>query len=341
MSPPALPPALEVPLSPATPVLEVRDLHVTYQTDEEPIPAVRGVSLSLHAGEIVALVGESASGKSTVGHSILGLLPGSATSHGDVFFRGTTIASMDTEELRRVRGREVSVIFQDALSALTPTMRVGEQMAEPFRIHLGMGHGEAMQAARTALARVLPDVDRVVDSYPFQLSGGMAQRVMIAMATSLEPSVIIADEPTANLDPAVRQDTLMQLERLRDGGAAILLITHDFGVVARLADRVSVMYAGALVEEADVRTTFRAPKHPYTFGLLGSLPTLTGGRLTPMRGHPPDLATLPPECPFLPRCNKAVGRCRQEPAPGLAPVKDSVPGHRVACFNPMAVPLRD
>lgn len=334
-------PASEVPQSLATPVLAVDDLHVTYQTDEEPIPAVRGVSLTLHAGEIMALVGESASGKSTVGHSILGLLPGSATHSGEVRFRGASIASMATEDLRRVRGREISVIFQDALSALTPTMRIGEQMSEPFRIHLGMDRKEAAEAARAALSEVMSDVDRVVDAYPFQLSGGMAQRVMIAMATSLRPSVVIADEPTANLDPAVRQETLMQLERLRDGGAAILLITHDFGVVARLADRVGVMYAGRVVEDADVRTIFRAPKHPYTFGLLSSLPSLSGGRLTPMRGNPPDLATLPPECPFLPRCNKAVGRCRTEPAPALMQVEDSVPGHRAACFNPMAVPLRD
>ncbi len=331
----------EVDPAAAAPVVAVEGLHVTYHTEDDPIPAVRGVSLSLHAGEILALVGESASGKSTVGHSILGLLPGSATSTGEVLFRGRSIAQMDTEELRHVRGQEIAVIFQDALSALTPTMRIGEQVAEPFRVHRGMSTTEAHRAAREALGRVLHDVDRVFDAYPFQLSGGMAQRVMIAMATSLEPSVIIADEPTANLDPAVRQETLEQLEALRDGGAAVLLITHDFGVVARLADRVGVMYAGALVEEADVRTTFRSPKHPYTFGLLGSLPSLTGGRLTPMRGNPPDLATLPSECAFLPRCNKAIGRCRTEDAPGLMQVEDSVPGHRAACFNPMAVPLRD
>lgn len=320
----------------------MRDLRVTYRTDEEPIPAVRGVSLDLHRGEILALVGESASGKSTVGHSILGLLPGSAESSGDVFFEGRSIGAMSRDELRRVRGREIAVIFQDALAALTPTMTIGEQMSEPFRIHFEMDHKQSIAAAREALTGVLPDVDRVIDAYPFQLSGGMAQRVMVAMATALNPSVIVADEPTANLDPAIRQETLERLEAFREAGAAVLLITHDFGVVARLADRVGVMYAGRLLEEADVRTTFRFPRHPYTFGLLQSLPGLADrGRLTPMRGNPPDLATLPPECPFLPRCNKAIGRCRTEPAPELEPVEDSTEGHRVACFNPMAVPFRE
>ncbi|MEX2373553.1 MAG: ABC transporter ATP-binding protein, partial [Dehalococcoidia bacterium] len=273
--------------TPETPqaVVSVRDLSVSYRTNEAPIPAARHVSLDLYAGEILALVGESASGKSTIGHSILGLLPGSADVEGSVLFRGRAIADLPLEDLRRVRGREISVIFQDALSALTPTMTIGEQMAEPFRVHQGMDRRRAKDAAREALRTVLPEVDRVFDSYPFQLSGGMAQRVMIAMATALEPSVIIADEPTANLDPAVRQETLERLEELRAGGAAILVITHDFGVVARLADRVAVMYAGAIVEEADVRTAFRWPKHPYTFGLLRSLPSLAGQeRLTPMPG---------------------------------------------------------
>lgn len=334
--------ASEEPRGSARAVVSVRDLSVSYRTDEAAIPAARHVSLDLFPGEILALVGESASGKSTIGHSILGLLPGNTDVSGDVLYEGRRLSDLTVEELRRVRGREISVIFQDALSALTPTMTIGEQMAEPFRVHNSMDRREAERAARTALHEVLPDTDRVFDSYPFQLSGGMAQRVMIAMATALRPRVIIADEPTANLDPAVRQETLERLEQLRDGGAALLVITHDFGVVARLADRVAVMYAGTIVEESDVRTTFRTPKHPYTYGLLRSLPTLAGdGRLQPMPGNPPDLATLPPECPFLPRCNKAVGRCRVEDAPPLMPVEDSVEGHRVACFNPIAVPLRD
>jgi len=260
---------------------------------------------------------------------------------GNVTYRGRVISGLPLEEMERLRGREIAVIFQDALSSLTPTMTVGEQMSEPFAIHLGLGPQEARERARAALAAVMPDADRVMASYPFQLSGGMAQRVMIAMATALKPSVVIADEPTASLDPAVRHEMLELLEGLRDAGAALLLITHDFGVVARLADRVAVMYAGRLVELADVRTTFREPKHPYTFGLLQSLPAMAPrGRLQPMPGNPPDLATLPPECPFLPRCTKAIAICRNSPEPDLFPM-DGAPDHLAACFNPMAVPLRD
>jgi oligopeptide/dipeptide ABC transporter ATP-binding protein len=322
-------------------VLEVEDLFVAYRSSESVIPAAKAVTFDLRAGEILALVGESASGKSTVGHAILGLLPGSAAMSGHVRYRGRSIESLPSDEMQRLRGREIAVIFQDAMAALTPTMTVGEQMAEPFRAHLGLTPDEAYERARQALAEVMPNADRVLDSYPFQLSGGMAQRVMIAMATELKPSVVIADEPTANLDPAVRNEMLEWLESLRAQGTALLVITHDFGVVARLADRVAVMYAGQLVEVADVRTTFRTPKHPYTFGLLGSLPSLAPrGRLRPMPGNPPDLATLPPECPFLPRCNKATAECRTEPAPSLMPVEGS-PGHFAACFNPMAVPFRE
>ncbi len=186
---------------------------------------------------------------------------------------------------------------------------------------------------------MLPDGARVAKLYPGQLSGGMAQRVMITLATALKPSIIIADEPTANLDPAMRMETLARLEALRDEqGVAILLITHDFGVVARLADRVAVMYAGAIVETSDVRTMFRQPRHPYTHGLLESLPTLVGehGRLVSMRGQPPDLRELGEECPFLERCYKATSACRLEPAPALEPYEDD-PGHLPACFNPIAV----
>jgi oligopeptide/dipeptide ABC transporter ATP-binding protein len=327
---------------PVEPLLEVRDLRVTYRTREGAIPAARGVTFDVRPGEILAIVGESASGKSTVGHAILDLLP-PATSEmtGTVRWRGRDLSTFSADELRHLRGREVAVIFQDALAALTPTMTVGEQLAEVFRVHLGVSAAEARVRARHALLDVMPNADRVLDTHPFQLSGGMAQRVMIAMAIALRPKMLIADEPTANLDPAVRQETLEWLEKIRDDGGAVLLITHDFGVVARVADRVAVMYAGRLVETADVRTTFRIPKHPYTYGLLQSLPSYAeGGRLRAMPGQPPDLATLPPECPFLPRCNKAIAMCRTEPAPPLIEMDDS-PEHYAACFNPIAVSLRD
>ncbi|MBM3140058.1 MAG: ABC transporter ATP-binding protein [Chloroflexi bacterium] len=326
------------------PLLTVSHLSATYHTEDETIPAVRDVSLELYEGEVLALVGESAAGKSSVAHAVLGLLPSTATVEGgDVQFRGRSLQALSTDELRAVRGAEIAMIFQDALAALTPTLRVGEQLAELFRAHRNMSEREANAEAMRVLGTLFPDPDRIFDSFPFQLSGGMAQRVMVALATALEPLIVIADEPTANLDPGVRMEMLQRLEAMRDElGVSILLITHDFGVVARLADRVSVMYAGEIVETADVRRIFRTPKHPYTFGLLQSLPTLESTeRLTMMPGNPPDLGSLPPECPFLPRCRKATTQCRTDPAPRLVPVEGSAEGHLVACYNPMAVSLRD
>ena len=301
--------------------------------------AVRNVSLELHRGEVLALVGESASGKSTVALATLGLLPSNAEVEGDVFYDGVPLSAMDSDELRHIHGEEIAIIVQDAQSALTPTLPVGQQVAELFQAHRGLSERDANAAAVETLSRVLPDAASVAKSYPFQLSGGMAQRVLISMAMALEPAVIIADEPTSSLDLGVRQETLRWLEQMRDDhDVAVLLITHDLGVVARLADRVEVMYAGAIVESADVRTLFREPKHPYTFGLLSSLPggAVAARRLPTMRGQPPDLSSLPPECPFLPRCNKATSTCRAEPAPRL---EEFDRGHMLACYNPMVVPL--
>ena len=322
----------------AAPLLSVRNLSATYRDGDGIIPAVRNVSFDLHAGEVLALVGESAAGKTSVAHAILGLLPTQAVVEGEVRLRG---AILEGEELRRARGEQISVIFQDALASLTPTLTVGEQVAEMFRVHRNLDGRAADAAAVEALRVVLPDAERVAAAYPFQLSGGMAQRVMIAMATALGPAMVIADEATANLDPGVRLDTLTRLEGLRDAGTAILLITHDFGVVARLADRVAVMYAGAIVETADVRTIFRRPRHPYTYGLLESIPSLERpGPITSMRGQPPDLAKLGAECPFLERCPKATSQCRVDPAPALLEADTGVEGHAVACYNPVAIDRR-
>jgi oligopeptide/dipeptide ABC transporter ATP-binding protein len=322
----------------AAPILAVDDLSVTYRTAEGAVPAVRNVSLELFAGEVLAIVGESASGKTTVAHAILGLLPQFASTAGEVRYRGTALTSLSADELRQVRGTQIGMIFQDALAGLNPTLTIGEQLAEIFVAHRKLRPNDAKAEALRLLARVLPDAERAVNAYPFQLSGGMAQRVMIVMATALGPDVVIADEATANLDPATRLETIARLEALRDGGTGVLLITHDFGVVARLADRVVVMYAGSVVETGDVRTIFRRPRHPYTFGLLQSLPRLDRAqKLTAMRGQPPELATLGEECPFLPRCPKATSRCRIEPAPALAPAGTGVPGHEVACYNPVVV----
>ncbi|MSQ30881.1 MAG: ABC transporter ATP-binding protein [Dehalococcoidia bacterium] len=322
----------------APPLLSVRHLRATYRVADGVIPAVRDVSFDLHAGEVLALVGESAAGKTSVAHAILGLLPAQASVEGEVRLRG---AALEGEELRRARGEQISVIFQDALASLTPTLTVGEQVAEMFRVHRALDARAARAAAVEALRVVLPDAERVAAAFPFQLSGGMAQRVMIAMATALRPAMVIADEATASLDPGVRLDTLARLEALRDGGTAILLITHDFGVVARLADRVAVMYAGAIVETGDVRTIFRRPRHPYTYGLLESIPSLEHpGPITSMRGQPPDLAKLGAECPFLERCPKAVSQCRVDPAPALLAADTGVEGHTVACYNPVAIDRR-
>ncbi len=338
-------PALET----RTPVLTVRDLHAAYRGAEAMIPAVRGVSLDLYAGEVLALVGESAAGKSSVAHAMLGLLPSNAEVSGTILYNGRSLLDLSSEERRQVRGGEIAMIFQDAMAGLTPTLRIGEQIAELFLAHERLDAKAARAAALEALRPLLPDAERIVDAYPFQLSGGMAQRVMVAMATALHPKIVIADEPTANLDPAVRLETLNWLEEMRNAGTAVLLITHDFGVVARLADRVMVMYAGVVAEEADVFTIFRRPRHPYTYGLLSSLPgVMSGARLTPMRGQPPDLATLGAECAFLERCSKAISQCRVQPSPPLVTPEvvagsdvPLAPGHRVACFNPMVVDLRE
>jgi len=323
------------------PLLSIEGLSVGYRADDDTIAAVRDVSLEVRAGETLALVGESAAGKSTVGHAVLGLLPANATVTATALrYRGRSLLDLPGEELRKIRGEQISMIFQDALSALTPTLRVREQLVELYQAHRDITKHEAEVEALAALKRILPDAERAFDSYPFQLSGGMAQRVMITLAIALKPRVIIADEPTASLDPGVRMETLAILEQLRDeAGVGLLLITHDFGVVARMADRVHVMYAGEIVERADVRTIFRAPRHPYSHGLLQSLPGPHQARLRPLRGQPPDLTDLPPQCPFLPRCPKAISQCRIDPAPPLAPVGDE-PGHFAACYNPIAVPLR-
>ena len=322
----------------APPLLSVRHLTASYRTGDGVLPAVRDVSFDLHAGEVLALVGESAAGKTTVAQAILGLLPQQATIEGDVLYRGASLQAMSEDALRHVRGEEIAMIFQNALAALTPTLSIGEQLAEVYRAHRDMDEKAARAEALRSLAEVLPDAPRIAEVFPFQLSGGMAQRVMIAMATALNPSVIIADEPTSSLDPAIRMETLDRLEDLRDAGAGVLLITHDFGVVARLADRVAVLYAGAVVETGDVRTIFRQPRHPYTYGLLQSLPSIARrGQLVPMRGQPPDLTTIGPECPFLPRCSKAVSSCRIDAAPLLAPTDTGARGHEVACYNPMSI----
>lgn len=322
----------------AEPILEACNLHTSFFTKEGAVQAVRGVSFSLEPGKILAVVGESGSGKSTLALSLLRLIPfPGKIIQGDVRLAGRDLMALSDEELRRVRGREISMIFQDPVSGLNPVLPIGKQVEEILASHLDIPKKERKKRAIDILRQVgLSDPERIAGSYPFHLSGGMCQRVMIGMATALNPSVIIADEPTSALDVTVQAQILHELDTLRrTRGTAILLITHDLGVVAQMADEVAVMYAGSFIETGDVERIYHAPRHPYTWSLLSTLPRLDrpGMPLHAIPGNPPNLAELPAECAFLPRCAKATNQCRTDPAPAL--VETGVPGHRVACYNPV------
>ncbi|GIW13713.1 MAG: ABC transporter ATP-binding protein [Tepidiforma sp.] len=321
-----------------SPLLEVRGLSVEYRARDATVHAVTDVSFSLARGEVLAIVGESGSGKTTVGMAIPRLLPGEAVvTAGGIALGGTDILALPEADLRRYRGRRIAMIFQDPVAGLNPVIDIGSQVAEVLTSHLEVGRKEARTRAVELLYRVgLAEPERVARSYPFQLSGGMCQRVMIGIATALDPELIIADEPTSALDVTVQAQILYQLERLREErGTAILLITHDFGVVAQLADRVAVMYAGRIVEEGPVRELLKLPLHPYSHALLATLPRVDGVRthLHQIPGQPPEQTRPAEHCPFLPRCPKALSRCRQEPPPPLGQPAGAT--HRVACYNPV------
>ena len=320
------------------PIISVRDLSVRYRTKESVVYAAEGVSFDLHRGKVLALVGESGAGKTTAGMSVLRLLPPEAEIlSGEVLFEGANLAAMDERSLRAIRGRRIAMIFQDPVAGLNPVLTIGNQVAEMLTSHLDIKKKEAQQRARQILDDVgLADSERVAKAYPFQLSGGMCQRVMIGIATALNPDVIIADEPTSALDVTIQAQILHQLAELRDQkGTAILLITHNFGVVAQLADEVGVMYAGRIVERGDVVSMLKAPLHPYTHALLSTLPRIDGAysQLRSIPGHPPELTEPAEHCPFLPRCQKALTLCRTEPPPPL--ITDDTRTHPVACYNPV------
>lgn len=319
------------------PLLEVTDLDVQYRTRDGAVHALGGVSLRLEPGQVLAVVGESGSGKTTLANAIPRLLPQQAVVSGAVRFKGTDLLQLPERDLRPYRGRRIAMVFQDPIAGLNPVLDVGSQVAEILTSHLPLGRREARQRAIEILASVgLHDPERIARAYPFQLSGGMCQRVMIAIATALDPDLLIADEPTSSLDVTVQAQILAQLETLRERrGTAILLITHDFGVVARIADAVAVMYAGRIVEEGPVRDLLRSPLHPYSRALLDTLPRLDAPReaLHQIPGQPPSLAAPAERCPYLPRCTKALSRCRQEPAPPLEQPGGAT--HRVACYNPV------
>ncbi|MER7843677.1 ABC transporter ATP-binding protein [Kitasatospora sp. NPDC096077] len=323
-----------------TPLLEVKDLHVEFHTRDGIAKAVNGVNYSVAAGETLAVLGESGSGKSVTAQTIMGILdmpPGKVTQ-GEILFRGQDMLKMSNEERRKVRGRKIAMIFQDALSALNPVLSVGYQLGEMFRVHQGASKAEAKAKAIELMDRVrIPAAKQRVNDYPHQFSGGMRQRIMIAMAMSLQPDLIIADEPTTALDVTVQAQVMDLLAELQaEYNMGLILITHDLGVVADVADKIAVMYAGRIVETAPVHDLYANPAHPYTKGLLRSIPRLDqkGQELYAIKGLPPNLLKVPTGCAFNPRCDVATDLCRTE-TPALHHVTDKdgaeLAGRRSAC----------
>ncbi|MBY8884123.1 ABC transporter ATP-binding protein [Streptomyces sp. PTM05] len=312
----------ESPLVPRTDtLLDVRDLHVEFRTRDGIAKAVNGVSYAVARGETLAVLGESGSGKSVTVQAVMGILdsPPGFVTRGEILFRGENLLTMPADQRRKVRGAKMAMIFQDALSALNPVLTVGYQLGEMFVVHRGMSRRDARAMAVELMDRVrIPAARQRVGDYPHQFSGGMRQRIMIAMAMALEPDLIIADEPTTALDVTVQAQVMDLLAELRqEMGMGLILITHDLGVVADVADRIAVMYAGRIVETAPVHDIYRAPAHPYTKGLLESIPRLDrkGKELYAIRGLPPSLTDVPPGCAFNPRCPMARERCRTEVPP--------------------------
>jgi peptide/nickel transport system ATP-binding protein len=315
-------------------LLEVSDLTVDFPTDDGVVHAVRGVSYTLSPGEVLGIVGESGSGKSVTSMALIGLLPPTARIRGSVKFRGEELVGRKPSELKRYRGAKIAMIFQDPMTSLNPVYTIGWQLSEAVLAHNDISKKEAWDRAVEMLQLVgIPQAGERAKSYPHEFSGGMRQRAMIAMAVCNDPDVIIADEPTTALDVTVQAQILETLENIKDRtNAAIILITHDLGVVAGMVDKMLVMYAGAVVEAGTVDDVFYAPRMPYTVGLLGSIPSIgtSGEPLTPIRGAPPSLINLPPGCPFSPRCPLVREDCLQsEP---VLDVTETVE-HRSACFH--------
>jgi oligopeptide/dipeptide ABC transporter ATP-binding protein len=317
-------------------VLRVEDLSVGFPTEDGLVTAVRGVSYALREREVLGIVGESGSGKSVSSLAVMGLLPRSARVTGRIVYRGDDVLTMSPSQQRGLRGKRISMVFQDPMTALNPVYTIGDQLAEAVRSHEAVPQKVALRRAQEMLDLVgIPQPAARLRSYPHEFSGGMRQRAMIAMAIVNNPDVIIADEPTTALDVTVQAQILETLTEVKDAvGAAIVLITHDLGVVAGMADRVLVMYAGRGVEIGDTRDVFARPRMPYTAGLLGSTPSVegtnAGARLRPIAGAPPSLINIPPGCPFNPRCPLATDVCR-EVEPDLLVTDD--PTHLAACHH--------
>ncbi|MFE4457491.1 dipeptide ABC transporter ATP-binding protein [Nocardia tengchongensis] len=324
------------------PLLEVSDLRVSFPSEEGRVDAVRGVNYTVQDGEVLAIVGESGSGKSVSSLAVMGLLPDQARVQGSIRLRGQELLGMGDRQLSTLRGSKISMVFQDPLSALTPVYRVGDQIAEALLAHSKMSKHEAAEKAVELLDLVgIPDAALRARAFPHEFSGGMRQRVVIAIAIANDPELIICDEPTTALDVTVQKQILNLLRKARDiTGAGVVFITHDMGIAATLADRVAVMYAGRIIETARTADLFNAPRMPYTVGLLGSIPRLDGPArmpLVPIVGAPPAMHALPPGCPFTPRCPVAVEDCQvAEP-----PLQDTEPGHRAACIRVAEVGTAD
>jgi oligopeptide/dipeptide ABC transporter ATP-binding protein len=320
----------------AEPLLSIRDLRVTFRTRAESVRAVDGVSFDVYPGETLGVVGESGSGKSVTMQSVLRLIPPSSrvVTSGQVLFGGKDLLQASKREIRRIRGRHIALIAQDPMTCLDPVLKVGRQVREAVEAHEKMNSAESDRRGVALLETVgIPEPKRRYVQFPHEYSGGMRQRVMIAMGMANAPSLLIADEPTTALDVTIQAQIMDVLRAAqRETGASMVLITHDLGLIAEMADRVVVMYAGHVVESADVRTIFSGPRHPYTLGLIGSLPQTTGNEkwLRPIPGSPPDLANVPSGCPFHPRCFLSRGReiCRTV-RPELRPVGNGE--HRSAC----------
>ena len=325
----------ETPMAREGSLLAVRELSVSFRSERGQVRALDHVSFEVEEGETLAIVGESGSGKSVTALSILRLLDDAGQiDNGSIEFEGRDLLHLDEPSLRHIRGDRIAMIFQEPMSSLNPVLTIGKQVAEPIRLHRKLPWSIALEQAAELLDRVsIPESRHRLKDYPHQFSGGMRQRVMIAMALACRPKLIIADEPTTALDVTVQAQILALLKRLtKELNSALILISHDLGVVARYADRVAVMYGGRIVEIAAAAALYKNPQHPYTEGLLASQPSLhstPGERLQAISGQPPDMANLPPGCAFAPRCHYARAECRAS-RPPLEPV---APGHERACFG--------
>jgi oligopeptide/dipeptide ABC transporter ATP-binding protein len=317
------------------PLLEVKNLSTHFFTDDGLVKAVDGVSYDLNEGETLGLVGESGCGKSVSAFSLLRLIPNPPGKivEGQVFFEGQDLLKLSEDEICDVRGNRMAMIFQEPMTSLNPVLTIGRQVMEPMELHKAMSKDRALDECQRLLTKVhIPEARARIDSYPHHFSGGMRQRAMIAMGLSCDPKLIIADEPTTALDVTIQAQLLEVMKGLtRDFGTALIIITHNLGVVARYADRVNVMYAGRFVEKATARDLYKDPLHPYTIGLMASVPRLDQDvkqKLAPVEGQPPDLLSLPSGCAFHPRCSHRVERCMEE-TPKLRVVADN---HEIACW---------